>query len=224
MESTIRNIIIGGIVLVLLAGGGLFVIRRLGVGKPAGKTTDTLPLGETPLPTRIPLASTTPFPFLTLGTPSASALPSVTGSPKPTSSSAPSVAPTATPTIYSCAFLTLTPSEGIAPLAVKLTATGSAVSGANREYEFNFGDGSQAVKQKEASVNHTYQANGTFTASLKVRETSGGEVNIGDCKESIVVRSKTTTLPKTGLPLAAGIGLLPLAALGRYLFKKYKLV
>ena len=71
--------------------------------------------------------------------------------------------------------LTVSPSAGYAPLAVTLDGSHSSdVDGDTiASYSFDFGDGSAKVTQAAATINHTYTAVGTFTASLSVTDGRG---------------------------------------------------
>jgi parallel beta-helix repeat protein len=73
------------------------------------------------------------------------------------------------------AALTLTPSQGVAPLAVTADASGSsAASGSSIvSYTFDFGDGSPVVgPQSGPTTSHTYSA-GTWTAAVTVTDSQG---------------------------------------------------
>jgi hypothetical protein len=236
MESTLRNIIIIGVIVVFLAGIGLFVINRTGLrDRIANRNnpSDQQPLGETPEPTVIPFPSSTPFPFLGIitstATPSSSPS-SVLGS----SVSSPSAAPIAPQ--LTCSVLGAAPIQGRAPLSVKFTAKGEAINGANREYEFVFGDG-QSVRQAGTSVTHRYQTAGSYIASLTVRDSQGNPVDVGvqSCQQTITATgtakatasaspAAATTLPKTGPESFLLFLIAPIAGFGMWLYRKFRLL
>ena len=69
------------------------------------------------------------------------------------------------------AVLSATPTSGTVPLTVAFSAAGSAdPDGSIVGYAWTFGDGSSA---SGASVSHTYQSAGSFSASLRVTDDSG---------------------------------------------------
>jgi PKD repeat protein len=67
--------------------------------------------------------------------------------------------------------LTATPDEGQQPLVVAAAATASDPDGWITSYTWDFGDGGVATS---ASANHTYLAEGTFTARVTVTDNKGG--------------------------------------------------
>jgi len=71
--------------------------------------------------------------------------------------------------------LAVSPTTGTAPLAVTLSGSSStAAGGANiAYYRFTFGDGASTGWQTSATVQHTYSAAGTYTASLQVADNRG---------------------------------------------------
>lgn len=74
------------------------------------------------------------------------------------------------------AVLAATPESGDAPLDVSLNGSGSSDPDAGDRvvsYSFNFGDGSTEVTQASPSISHTYTEPGSYTAKLKVVDTSG---------------------------------------------------
>ena len=71
------------------------------------------------------------------------------------------------------AALTATPSAGVAPLAVTLDASGSSdLDGTIASYQFDFGDGSVAGPQPQATAAHTY-AIGSWDATVTVTDNGG---------------------------------------------------
>lgn len=212
LNSRTKNIIIAAC-LVLLVGfvGIAAVAQSVRTKKNSQSLTDTLPLGETPEPSTYPLSSATPLPLITF--------PNLGETPKPST----------TPKVNAsqCEYLQADPTSGVAPLEVKLSASGIAVIGSNREYEFDFGDG-VSVKQATTSVTHTYKGAKVYTASLRVRDNEGKLVNLGftDCQRTITVRnsSDVKTLPKTGPSTIVLALLAPITLVGVYLIKRFRLV
>jgi PKD repeat protein len=74
------------------------------------------------------------------------------------------------------AAVTATPPAGSAPLAVSFDGAGSRdpdAGDAVASYTWEFGDGTPAQTTTGATVTHTYQSAGAFTASLTVTDTRG---------------------------------------------------
>src|SRR5207248_2780529 len=66
---------------------------------------------------------------------------------------------------------TATPASGYAPLTVTLNGSASTdPDGSIASYSWNFGDGNSAAG---ATVQHTYQSSGAFTARLTVTDNRG---------------------------------------------------
>lgn len=127
-----------------------------------------------------------------------------------------------------CTDLKVNPTQGKAPLLVKFTTEGKDPKGAISEYEFNFGDTKsdkpQAVKQKSALASYRYEAPGTYTVSLKVKDSQGNWIGPGTaCTKKITVTSSAEVLPKTGLSSTTLLCLFLLGGAGIYLFIKFKL-
>lgn len=84
--------------------------------------------------------------------------------------------------------ISATPTTGPAPLAVAFTS--NAVGGnAPLTYAWEFGDGGTATTQ---NANHTYAANNTYAAKLKVTDADGDEAT---ATVTIVVNSTQSTQP-----------------------------
>ena len=74
------------------------------------------------------------------------------------------------------AALSATPTSGTAPLTVRFDASGSRdPEGGALLYRWTFGDGTSSDGAARRNVSHTYQANGTYTATLTVRDPQGAE-------------------------------------------------
>jgi PKD repeat protein len=76
------------------------------------------------------------------------------------------------------AVLTATPTSGNAPLAVNFNGSGSSDPDSGDSitaYRFDFGDGSPPVSQAGATISHTYSTPGSYTASLTVTDSRGGQ-------------------------------------------------
>jgi len=68
------------------------------------------------------------------------------------------------------------PPEGDPPLAIAFDGSGSSDADAGdtiASYTFDFGDGSQPVTQSGATIQHTYNSNGQYAATLKVTDSRG---------------------------------------------------
>jgi hypothetical protein len=166
------------------------------------------------------------------------ATPSVTPRATATASVTPTNAPTATPGPTSqCSALTASPREGTAPLTVKFTGSGNDPNGSIQSYEFNFDDVSnnqqQVVQQTGSEVTHVYNNAGTFTATLKVKDSAGTwKGGNSECRQTIIVKalpgvigaSDTDQLPDTGLPLWSFFGLMIVGEVGYLVYKRFQLV
>jgi len=70
--------------------------------------------------------------------------------------------------------LSVTPSSGVAPLAVTASGSGSSdPQGQALQYRFDFGDGTVVGPQSSATATHTYAAAGTYSVVLTVTDTDG---------------------------------------------------
>jgi PKD repeat protein len=71
--------------------------------------------------------------------------------------------------------LTVTPTSGVAPLAVSADASQSTDTDSTpiATYTFDFGDGTVIGPQAGATAGHTYTAAGTFTVTVTVTDTAG---------------------------------------------------
>jgi hypothetical protein len=68
------------------------------------------------------------------------------------------------------------PPQGDPPLAIVFNGSGSSDPDAGdtiASYTFDFGDGSQPVTQSGATIQHTYNSNGQYAATLKVTDSRG---------------------------------------------------
>jgi subtilisin-like proprotein convertase family protein len=76
------------------------------------------------------------------------------------------------------AALSANPTSGTSPLNVNFDGSGSNdPDGDTLSYTFNFGDGSSPVTQSNPKIAHTYNQVGSYTASLKVKDSAGWESN-----------------------------------------------
>jgi PKD repeat protein len=72
------------------------------------------------------------------------------------------------------AALVLTPSSGVAPIAVGADGSGSAAgSSPLASYRFDWGDGTSTGAQAQATASHTYTISGTYTVTLTVTAQDG---------------------------------------------------
>lgn len=170
-------------------------------------------------------------------TPTPTSTPTETPTPTPT----PTETPTPTPTPGDepeshCSGLSASPSKGTAPLTVRFNGSGYDEDGEIKLYKFDFGDASdgqsQIWEQEESEAYHRYMDEGTYFASLHVKDSRGNWRNGNDdCKVEIKVTdepevlgaSTTTELPKTGTPAAIAFGIVSLTSMGAYLFKRFRI-
>lgn len=163
--------------------------------------------------------------------------PTPTNTPTPT----PTLTPTPTPTPgdepdSSCSALSASPSSGTAPLTVRFNGSGFDENGNIKRYKFDFGDASggqpQIWEQDGSEAYHRYEFAGTYRANLSVQDSRN---NWRDSKDNCTIEIKVdgkpkvlaatlTSLPKTGIPLSALLGLTSLSGIGAYLYKRFKLV
>lgn len=160
---------------------------------------------------------------------------------EPTPTPTPTSTPTPTPTPGEepesrCTGLSASPSEGTAPLTVRFTGSGYDEDGEIKRYKFDFGDASggqpQVWEQDESEAYHRYEYSGEYFAALHVKDSRGNWRNgENDCKVKITVNGKPKVLaaeikelPKTGAQAIALFGFVPLASLGAYLYRRFKLV
>ena len=106
------------------------------------------------------------------------------------------------------ASLAVTPSSGIAPLAVTADASAStAGSAAIATYAFDFGDGSAVVgPQSGATTGHTYGSAGTYTAKVTVTDAAGQS---STATSQVAVTSSSP--PTASLAVTPSSGIAPLA-------------
>lgn len=89
---------------------------------------------------------------------------------------APNTAPIAALIAYPVGSAPGTQPTGNPPLAIQFDASGSRDPDAGdsiASYTFDFGDGSTAVTQSSPTVQHTYQSNGNFRATVTVKDSRG---------------------------------------------------
>jgi parallel beta-helix repeat protein len=108
------------------------------------------------------------------------------------------------------AALKLTPSSGIAPLAVTADGTGSTDPEGGRiaSYRFDFGDGTVVGPQSGKTATHTYSAVGTWLATLTVADSVGAT---GSASAPDTVRAPANRPPVAALKLTPSSGIVPLA-------------
>ncbi len=105
--------------------------------------------------------------------------------------------------------LKLTPSSGIAPLAVTADGSGSTDPEGGRifTYKFDFGDGTVVGPQSGKTATHTYSAVGTWLATLTVTDSVGAT---GTATAPDTVRAPGNQPPIAALKLSPTSGLVPL--------------
>lgn len=176
--------------------------------------------------------------YVTNKPPSPTPTPTPTATPTATPTPTPTATPTTSPTSR-CVDLDASTLSGTVPLTITFTGSGFDSTGSIAEYEFNFGDSSggqaQLVRTGSNQATHRYENAGEFNASLLVKDSRGVWVGSGDadCKLSINVSAKPQVLgakappelPKTGFEGAlVPFVLAPLAGLGVYLFRRFRLL
>ncbi|HEY3061387.1 MAG TPA: PQQ-dependent sugar dehydrogenase, partial [Chloroflexota bacterium] len=94
---------------------------------------------------------------------------------------------------------TANPSSGLAPLSVQFSSAGTSdPDGDAITTSWDFGDGTAASTQ--ANPQHTYSANGTYTARLTVADTRGGSVSdtvaitVGNRAPTVTITAPTSSL------------------------------
>jgi PKD repeat protein len=99
------------------------------------------------------------------------------------------------------AILTATPSSGNAPLNVTLNGSGSSDpdAGDSLTYIWTPGDGSATTETSASSLPHTYTTDGTYTASLQVRDNHGAtsaavtaRIDVGNTPPTPVIDTPTS--------------------------------
>lgn len=99
-----------------------------------------------------------------------------------------------------------TPTVGTAPLVVNFSSAGSYdPDGSIAAYDWNFGDGGTSTA---ANPSHTYNAAGSYTATLVVRDNSGLTAN-ASVTINVAVAANQTPVAVAGASLTSGIA--PLA-------------
>lgn len=172
--------------------------------------------------------------------------PTPTGTPTPTSTITPTPTVTPTPTPHDhdddddephCSGLSASPSSGSSPLTVHFTGSGFDPNGDILEYEFDFGDASgfqpQIWKTEDSEAAHRYENAGSYIATLRVKDQGGRWRDGGDdCRIEIIVdgvpqvlsASTAKGLPATGTGLNIAVGILLTGTIGRFLYKRFRLV
>jgi PKD repeat protein len=107
--------------------------------------------------------------------------------------------------------LTANPTSGIAPLLVTFDASGSSDPDTDAppdtiaSYTFDFGDGSPEATQSSPTIQHAYNLEGNYRATVRVVDSRGME-SVNEAEEVIVVSPQgttpTPTPPATATPTA----------------------
>lgn len=95
---------------------------------------------------------------------------------------------TVTPPIFVCKSLTANPDSGPIPLEVTFNGTATVSNAKVQSFEFDFGDGNKQTVNTDmpfASIKHTYQSPGKFTASIIVKTDKGTAPATDSCKTPI---------------------------------------
>lgn len=112
-----------------------------------------------------------------------------TASPTPTPSPSPS--PSASPATHqsSCEDLdVISGNNQTVPAKVTLRARGKDNQGSVQRYKFFFGDGKQ-LETDQSQVTHTYEASGSFTARVEVKDSKGNWVSDNQCETTVKVKA-----------------------------------
>lgn len=156
---------------------------------PSPSISITLTPTATPTVTPTPTVTITPT-----ATPTATLTPTVTGT-------------SSTNTAPVCSTLTVDRTPiGDAPLTLTFTGTGSDANGTISKVTFNFGDGGVSdittgggigTASVNASVAHTYNSPGTFTASAVLTDNGSAVSDSASCKQTITVTASSVTVEPT---------------------------
>jgi PKD domain-containing protein/transglycosylase-like protein with SLT domain len=135
-----------------------------GPGSGTGSTSS--PTSSSSGPSAPPSSSSSPPPPSSPGAP-----PSSVHTPPPTTSTPPSSSPSDTPPI---AALSVSVTNGVAPLDVIADASASTDDNGITGYTFDFGDGTPVVAQDKdhPTATHTYQSAGTYQVTVRVTDTA----------------------------------------------------
>lgn len=108
----------------------------------------------------------------------------------------------------SCSSLTASVTKGSAPLAVTFTTVGNSTTDSISQISLNYGDGSVDTVASGSGIgtgdvntetSHTYDRNGTFTATATLSTAGGASSNPASCSQTITVGSGVSgNLPPTG--------------------------
>jgi parallel beta-helix repeat protein len=106
------------------------------------------------------------------------------------------------------AHLSVTPGTGMAPLTVSADASAStAGSSPIATYTFDFGDGTTAGPQAGATASHTYQAAGSYTATVTATD---GNALTSTASQAVTVTTQAPIGPAAHLSVTPGTGMAPL--------------
>jgi PKD domain/Transglycosylase SLT domain len=135
-----------------------------GPGSGTGSTSS--PTSSSSGPSAPPSSSSSPPPPSSPGAP-----PSSVHTPPPTTSTPPSSSPSDTPPT---AALSVSVTNGVAPLDVIADASASTDDNGITGYTFDFGDGTPVVAQDKdhPTATHTYQSAGTYQVTVRVTDTA----------------------------------------------------
>ena len=108
--------------------------------------------------------------------------------------------------------------SGTAPYPITFTVAGNDPDGTISKVTFNFGDGPQVdettgggigTKTVSLAKAHTYQNNGTFTATAVLTDNQGGVSSVGSCTKSITLTAASGTGTGTGTGVGTTITVSP---------------
>ncbi len=117
--------------------------------------------------------------------------------------------------VLTCAGLTATPLSGEIPLDVTFSARPSNEA-LVRTYRFAYGDG-DVDETTSSQVTHTYSQASTYTASVRIEDTSGNLTpKVADCEATISAQrpEKDEASPSADMPTGYNIPTFVLVGLG----------
>lgn len=141
-------------------------------------------------------------------------------------------------TVSSCVGLSVSQITGVAPFTVRFTASGNDPKGSITGYEFTLGEQINGkikmVTQESNQLIYTYTVPGTYTASVRIKD-SNGDYKGGniECSKKITVTGtlkalnteKSDKLPETGVSdYIPSMGLAAMFFFGIWAYKKFKTV
>jgi PKD domain/Transglycosylase SLT domain len=134
---------------------------------------------------------------------------SSTSSPAPTTSTPPSTSPSPSPTDSPpVAELTVSVTDGVAPLDVIADASASTDDNGITGYTFDFGDGTPVVAQDKdhPTATHTYQSAGTYQVTVRVTDTANQSSTSLQVTVTVTAPSSSASSTTSGTSTPASTG------------------